>query len=118
MLFLFMSTRALNRRTAASEVSATALKVSHLNVPLAIAGGALVTALVVFLTEAGLAKWVITRKCFFFFPHPGYVLSLRRTPSHMGPFGVGGWGWRSPLRPGGGVWGCLGSNLWWGGRGI
>ncbi len=36
---------------------------------------------------------------------------LSRTPSLSGTL-------EASLRPGGGVWGCLGSKLWWGGTGI
>ncbi len=44
-----------------------------------------------------------------FFVIPGARLS--RTPSLSGTLDAS-------LRPGGGVWGCLGSKLWWGGAGI
>ncbi len=45
----------------------------------------------------------------FFFVIPGARLS--RTPSLSGTLDAS-------LRPGGGVWGCSGSKLWWGGTGI
>ncbi len=40
------------------------------------------------------------------------LLGLWRTPSHMGG------ALDTSLQPGGGVWGCFGSKLWWGGTGI
>ncbi len=46
---------------------------------------------------------------FFFWGIPGARLS--RTPSLSGTLDAS-------LRPGGGVWGCLGSKLWWCGTGI
>ncbi len=39
-------------------------------------------------------------------------------PSPHGPFWGRGWDLEASLQPGGGVWGCLGSKIWWGGTGI
>ncbi len=52
---------------------------------------------------------------FFFFVIPG-AQPLAYTIPH-GPF-CGGGTLDTSLPPGGGVWGCFGSKLWWGGTGI
>ncbi len=52
---------------------------------------------------------LVFHKLLVFFVIPGARLS--RTPSLSDILDTS-------LRPGGGVWGCLGSKLWWGGTGI
>ena len=53
-----------------------------------------------------------------FFCVSSRVFGFLCTPSHMAPFGGDPRTLDTSWRLGGGVWGCLGSKLWWGGTGI
>ncbi len=67
-----------------------------------------------FMAKAFMQKVRPFLKFFFFFWGGGHPGCSARLSACTIPFGT----LDASLRPGGGVWGCLGSELWWGGTGI